>query len=116
EGPAPFGEKQNDDHPDIHTVWTVNNLYLRRKFSLSMEDIEKINQFAFIVRTNVNATISINGRYAIELKNSIYGRYAFVEMPNHATKKLVEGENVIAVHLGSKKENPFFDLGIGLVP
>ncbi|MEM0897704.1 MAG: serine/threonine-protein kinase [Verrucomicrobiota bacterium] len=28
EGPAPFGAKQNDDQPDINTVWTGNNLGL----------------------------------------------------------------------------------------
>ncbi|MEM9478411.1 MAG: serine/threonine-protein kinase [Verrucomicrobiota bacterium] len=116
EGQAPFGAKLTNDQPDINTELIGSNLYLRRKFTLSADQVEKIDQFAFVIRTNVNATISINGRYAIELKNSLYGRYGFVEMPQYVKKKLVEGENVIAVHLGSKKENPFFDLGIGLAP
>ncbi len=116
EGPGPFGVVDPGAELQPRTPWKSENFYLRRRFNLSAEDLKAEEPLALAVKTNVSATIHVNGILAAELKKPVNRRYALVTLPESVRKKLVEGENVIAVHLGSTAEKRFFDLGLGSAP
>jgi hypothetical protein len=108
EGVGGFGsEGTPGSYPN--TAWKTPDIWLRREFSLSAEDLS--GGLRLRVFHDEDTTIYLNGVKALQLKG--YGTdYAEFEISKEAAAALRSGDNVIAVHCHQTLGGQGIDVGI----
>lgn len=110
-GDAPFGKEEPAHGRHPATTWTSNNLWLRRTFELTEEQIKKPGDVFLRTHFDEDAVVYINGKLAGKL-SGYNAAYDDVEIMPEAVKTLQPGKNVIAVSVQNKGGGQYFDAGI----
>jgi hypothetical protein len=107
EGPGGFGiEGTPGSYPN--TAWKTPDIWLRREFTLSAEDLPGLKLRIF---HDEDATIYLNGVLAVKLKGFITD-YEEFDISKEAAAALRPGNNTIAVHCHQSSGGQGIDVGI----
>lgn len=100
---APYG-----DASDAKTLWTTNDLWLRRQFDVNRLNF---NELFLKMRHDDNVVVYINGIeiYSCECWNNEYQYYKISEQ---AVKSLKESGNILAIHIKNTGGGQQLDAGI----
>jgi len=91
--------------------WRTPDIWLRRSFELSQDDLDRAGQLMLNVLHDEDAEIYLNGELIRTLKGSIKS-YQIKDVERDARKLLRPGKNVLAVHCRQTKGPQYIDLGI----
>lgn len=92
-------------------VWKGENIWLRRVFTLSGDDLAHKDQLALSVLHDDDVTIFINGELAAE-RPGFTPNYIVLKIGKSAQSKLIAGDNVFAVHCLNNDGPGMIDVGI----
>ena len=99
-----------DSNPVIRTVWTSEELWLRKKFNFNGNKESDI-VFKVFHQFEADNTIYLNG---VEIARSPEhsNAYTFIMLDESAKSLLAQGENILSVHCSQNGRRAYFDAGI----
>ena len=111
-GSGGFGDPK-DNNPIIRTIWTTEELWLRKKFQFDGASDKKIylkvyHQFEMLSQFYLNGKLLAEGP---EHSNA----YTFIELDEKLKSKLRKEENILAVYCRQNKRRAYFDAGLFFV-
>jgi len=107
DGLGGFGHT-SDTGTHVRTVWTTDDLWLRRTFELSEAELVAPQ---LIVRHDDDAEIFINGELAARLEGSNQ-TYTLHSLPDAVRRLLRPGPNTLAVHVKNTRGAQYVDAGL----
>ncbi|HEV7226403.1 MAG TPA: glycoside hydrolase family 2 TIM barrel-domain containing protein [Pirellulales bacterium] len=112
-GPAGFGTQQTPGAV-VRTEWSGPDIWLRREFELSADQLGDERQLALIVHHDEDAEIYLNGLLAAKVGGFTTG-YLPAGVSDKAAAGLHSGRNVIAVHCKQTGGGQYIDVGLARV-
>ncbi|MES2446109.1 MAG: DUF4965 domain-containing protein [Bacteroidota bacterium] len=99
-GIAPFGDGEN-----VKTKWTTNDLYYRRKFTVS--NLSSHKKYLKLNHDD-NVEVYLNGKQ-IYKRNGWVNQYVYLPIANGILKN---GENILSIHVKNTAGGRYLDAGI----
>ncbi|MGL4941585.1 MAG: cellulase family glycosylhydrolase [Thermoguttaceae bacterium] len=114
DGNAPFGASDPlfERHPS--TNWTLPNIWLRRTFEVSEDELKNGQALELIAHFDENAVVFLNGVEIIKL-DGFNAAYETIELDPVAIKSLKVGKNVLAVQCENIAGGQYVDVGVELL-
>ncbi len=107
-GKAPFG----DDKSIAKTIWLTKNIWVRRKFTITNTDVNKL---LLKLSHDDDVEVYLNGAPVYSNKGWT-NKYVYIPFTDAAKSKLTKGENVLAIHVVNNAGGAMLDAGIAEEP
>ncbi|HPO16431.1 MAG TPA: glycoside hydrolase family 2 TIM barrel-domain containing protein [Candidatus Hydrogenedentes bacterium] len=108
EGAAPFGFKGGEWMEKIKTPWKSSDLWLRQEFTRANAAMESA---AVVMHHDEDVEIFLNGK-KICAHDRWNDRYEAFDVTSALKEALVDGKNIIAVHIHQTSGGQFFDMAL----
>lgn len=105
-GNAPFGTERNLQN----TLWNTNQIYIRTKFDVDINDLENISKAYFYTFHDEDCTIYLNGQLALH-QTGYLTDYKYYEINKDL---LIAGKNSLAVKCIQTSGGQLIDIGVYL--
>lgn len=112
-GHGPFSSERD---AFFYTPWgsSLRPLLVRRHFTLTEEDLASIKSVKLLISYDENPKVYLNGTQIYSASGWSDSNYATMTLTSSQRKKLVEGDNVIAVSLMQGGGSGHLDFGLDI--